>query len=87
MGYNNQVAKNKMSNKDKKFLHIQSEDEEYLTRCVVDTSSRRFYLYSNEGTEQIVDCESVDHFMELLTICRDYLTDELVYANPIVSEK
>ena len=68
-------------------IQLQSEDEEYLTRCVVDTSSRRFYLYSNEGTEQIVDCESVDHFMELLTICRDYLTDELVYANPIVSEK
>jgi imidazoleglycerol phosphate dehydratase HisB len=76
-----------MSKKDKKNLYIQSEDEEYLTRCVVDTSSRRFYLYSNEGTEQVVDCETVEHFMELLTVCRDFLTEELVYADPIVSKK
>jgi len=76
-----------MSKKDKKNLYIQSEDEEYLTRCVVDTSSRRFYLYSNEGTEQVVDCETVEHFMELLSVCRDFLTEELVYADPIVSKK
>lgn len=76
-----------MSKKDKKNLYIQSEDEEYLTRCVVDPSSRRFYLYSNEGTEQIVDCETTDHFMELLAVCRDFLTEELVYADPIVSKK
>ena len=76
-----------MSKKDKKNLYIQSEDEEYLTRCVVDTSSRRFYLYSNEGTEQVVDCETTDHFMELLAVCRDFLTEELVYADPIVSKK
>lgn len=76
-----------MSKKDKKNLYIQSEEEEYLTRCVVDASSRRFYLYSNEGTEQIVDCETVDHFMELLSVCRDFLTEELVYADPIVSKK
>ena len=76
-----------MPKENRKDLYIKSEDEEYLTRCVVDTSSRRFYLYSNEGTEQIVDCETVDHFMELLSVCRNFLTDELVYADPIISEK
>lgn len=75
-----------MSKANSKNLYIKSDDEEYLTRCVVDTSSRRFYLYSNEGTEQIVDCADVKQFMDLLKVCREFLTDELVYADPLISK-
>ena len=34
-----------------KELYVESEDDEYLTRCVVDTSGRKFNLYSNLGSE------------------------------------
>ena len=37
--------------------------DEYLTRCVVDPVSRKFFLYSNEGEERVVDCDTVDQFM------------------------
>ena len=58
--------------------------DEYLTRCVVDPVSRKFFLYSNEGEERVVDCDTVDQFMAVLEICRDNLDeDTLAYANPL----
>jgi hypothetical protein len=57
--------------------------EEFLTRCVVDTLSRKFYLYSSEGDERIVECETVDQFMNVLEVVRTQLDeDTLVYSNP-----
>lgn len=58
--------------------------EEVLTRCVVDTLARKFYLYSSEGGERIVECESVDQFMNVLEVVRSNLDeDTLVYTNPL----
>ena len=58
--------------------------DEYLTRCVVDPVSRKFFLYSNEGEERVVDCDTVDQFMAVLELCRDNLDeDTLAYSNPL----
>ena len=57
--------------------------EEVLTRCVVDTLARKFYLYSSEGGERVVECESVNQFMNVLEVVRAKLDeDTLVYSNP-----
>ena len=68
-----------------KNLYVESEDDEYLTRCVVDTSGRRFNLYSNLGTEKVVVCEDMNEFMNVLTFVKDMLEDstQLVYADPL----
>ncbi len=59
------------------------ETEEFLTRCVVDILARKFYLYSNEGDERVVECETVDQFMNVLEVVRTQLDeDTLVYSNP-----
>jgi len=58
--------------------------DDYLTRCVVDPVARKFFLYSNEGEERVVDCETVEQFMSVLELCRDNLDeDTLAYANPL----
>ena len=58
--------------------------DEYLTRCVVDPVKRKFFLYSNEGEERVVDCDTVDQFMAVLELCRDNLDeDTLAYAYPL----
>ena len=58
--------------------------EEYLSRCVVDPMKRKIFLYSSEGDEKVVSCETMDQFMNLLEMCRNNLDeDTLVYANPI----
>ena len=55
--------------------------DEYLTRCVVDPIKRTVYLYSNEGTEKEVVCETVDEFMNVLDFVRATVDeDTLSYA-------
>ena len=66
-----------------------SNDEEYLTRVVIDVSSRTFRMYSNEGEIREVDCETSEEFMNILEFIRDFqecglLDDEtVVYAEPL----
>lgn len=57
--------------------------EEYLTRCVVDPIKRTVYLYSSEGEEKKVTCETVNEFMNVLDFVRATVDeDTLSYVNP-----
>lgn len=57
--------------------------EEFLTRCVVDTLARKFYLYSSDGDERVVECETVDQFMNVLEVVRTQVDpDMLAYSQP-----
>ena len=59
-------------------------NDEYLTRCVVDPLKRRLYLYSSEGDEKTVDCETVDQFMNILRFVRDTASEDVLsYVNPL----
>ena len=58
--------------------------DEYLTRCVVDPIKRTVYLYSSEGSEKQVTCDTVDEFMNVLEFVRATVDEEtLSYANPL----
>ena len=60
------------------------EDEEYLTKCVVDPVRRTFYLYSSEGDTKQVNCDNVEEFMNVLELVRATCPDDrLVYAAPL----
>ena len=59
-------------------------DDAYLPRCVVAPLKRKIYLYSSEGDEKTVDCETVDQFMNMLLFVRDTAGDEVLsYVNPL----
>ena len=63
---------------------FETAEEDYLTRCVADPVKRKFYLYSEQGDEKVLDCETVDQFMSVLELCRAVLDeDTLAYANPL----
>ena len=58
--------------------------DEYLSRCVVDPVKRTVYLYSSEGSEKQVTCDTVDEFMNVLEFVRATVDEEtLSYANPL----
>ena len=58
--------------------------DEYLTRCVVDPLKRTVYLYSNEGAEKQVSCDTVEEFMNVLDFVRGRVSDDVLsYANPL----
>tara|TARA_R100000353_G_scaffold156729_1_gene115727 strand:- start:624 stop:830 length:207 start_codon:yes stop_codon:yes gene_type:complete len=64
------------------------EEDAYLTRCVVDTTSRSYHLYSSDGSEKIIECDTPEEFMNVLKLCREVLDDIdeglLVYTEPAV---
>lgn len=60
-------------------------NDEYLSRCVVDILKRKIYIYSNEGAERELSCETVEEFMNMLDFVRSTVKDKsiLSYVNPI----
>ncbi len=63
---------------------INRMQDEYLTRCVVDPIKRTVYLYSSEGHEKKVECDTVDEFMNVLEFVRSTLKEDILsYANPL----
>ena len=64
---------------------LENEDDEYLTDVVVAVGSRTFIMFSNEGTERKVECDTVDEFMEVLNMVRSLVDDDIVsYISPVV---
>lgn len=58
--------------------------DEFLSRCVVDPLKRTVYLYSSDGNEKQVSCETVQQFMNVLEFVRATVDEEtLSYANPL----
>ena len=58
-------------------------DDEYLTRCVVDTSRRTVYIYSNEGDQKTVECDTPEEFMSVLNYVREHTPVDIVsYVDP-----
>ena len=66
----------------------EEQEDEYLTRVVVDTCARKFYLYSNEGDDRVVDCDNIDEFMNVLELVRRVVDEDIIaYSGPLVSNQ
>jgi len=60
------------------------EDEEYLTRCVVDPQQKTVYIYSSEGDTKEVVCDTTEEFMNVLNVIRATCPeDRLIYTEPL----
>ena len=58
--------------------------DDLLAKCVIDTSKRKVYLYSDDGEERTVSCDTVEEFMNVLNLVRATCPEErLVYADPL----
>lgn len=54
------------------------QDQEYLTRCVLDPLTKSVYLYSSEGSEKKVSCDTIDEFMNVLSFIRSVLDEDVL---------
>ncbi len=57
---------------------VENDQDEHLTRVVIDTCARTFRLYSNEGGEKIVECDNMEEFMNVLTLVRGVVNEDIV---------
>ena len=53
--------------------------DDLLNKCVIDTSKRTVYLYSDGGDQKTVKCDTVDEFMNVLNFVRDMVEEERVF--------
>ena len=59
-------------------------NDDLLSKCVIDTSKRTVYLYSDGGDKKTVTCDTVDEFMNVLNFVRDMVEEERVfYSDPL----
>lgn len=63
------------------------ENEEYVSRCVVDPCRKTINLYSNLGSYKTIECDTLDQFMNVLSYIRDVdeedlLGGEVIYVDP-----
>ena len=58
--------------------------DDLLSKCVIDTSRRKVYLYSDEGRSNVVSCDTVEEFMNVLNFVRDKVEEDRVfYSDPL----
>ena len=58
--------------------------DDLLSKCVIDTSKRTVYLYSDGGDKKTVKCDPVAEFMNVLNFVRDMVEEERVfYSDPL----
>ena len=59
-------------------------NDDLLSKCVIDTSKRTVYLYSDGGDKKTVNCDTVEEFMNVLNFVRDKVEEERVfYSDPL----
>ena len=59
-----------------------------VVKTIVDICSRSFKIVSDEGYIQLVQCESVQEFMDVLEVCQEFMDEDmLVYSELITKPK
>lgn len=60
------------------FTFLKNEDDEFLTRVVVDPHLSKFYLYSSVGNKRTVDCDDDDQFTRVLDLIEKVVDEDIV---------
>ena len=57
-----------------------------VVKTIVDICSRSFKIVSDEGYIQLVQCESVNEFMDVLEVCQEFLDDDMIVYSEIITK-
>ena len=57
-----------------------------VVKTIVDICSRSFKIVSDEGYIQLVQCESVDEFMDVLEVVNDFMDEDMLVYSEIITK-
>ena len=57
-----------------------------VVKTIVDICSRSFKIVSDEGHIQLVQCQSVNEFMDVLEVCHEYMDDDMLVYSEIITK-
>ena len=57
-----------------------------VVKTIVDICSRSFKIVSDEGYVQLVQCESVQEFMDVLEVCQEFMDEDMIVYSEIITK-
>jgi len=57
-----------------------------VVKTIVDICSRSFKIVSDEGYIQLVQCETVQEFMDVLEVCQEFCDDDMLIYSEIITK-
>ena len=57
-----------------------------VVKTIVDICSRSFNIVSVEGYIQLVQCETVQEFMDVLEVCQDFMDEDMLVYSEIITK-
>ena len=57
-----------------------------VVKKIVDICSRSFKIVSDEGYIQLVQCETVQEFMDVLEVCQEFMDEDMLVYSEIITK-
>ena len=57
-----------------------------VVKTIVDICSRSFKIVSDEGYVQLVQCESVQEFMDVLQVVNEFMDEDMLVYSEIITK-
>ena len=57
-----------------------------VVKTIVDICSRSFKIVSDEGYIQLVQCETIQEFMDVLKVCQEFMDEDMLVYSEIITK-
>ena len=57
-----------------------------VVKTIIDICSRSFRIVSDRGHIQVVHCETIQEFMDVLEVCQEFCEDDMLIYSEIITK-
>ena len=57
-----------------------------VVKTIVDICARSFKIVSDEGYIQLVQCETIQEFMDVLEVCQEFMDEDILVYSEIITK-
>ena len=57
-----------------------------VVKTIIDICSRSFRIVSDQGHIQVVHCETIQEFMDVLEVCQEFCDDDMLIYSEIITK-
>ena len=57
-----------------------------VVKTIVDICSRSFKIVSDEGYIQLVQCETIQEFLDVLEVCQEFMDEDMLVYSEIITK-
>ena len=57
-----------------------------VVKTIIDICSRSFRIVSDQGHIQLVHCDTVQEFMDVLEVCQEFMDEDMLVYSEIITK-